>query len=184
MQADRIGRRIREIRGFNLTQAEFGRTLGVGQTQLSKYERSERADSGGASQTKSSLGQEHRLDTTGEDLLASRTTPTPKSVLVCIKGRQSRKPTPMDASSVVDGRSSLSSCRRWEWNCGKQEQVRSCDCVSAVAFGSCTTTAKYTCGRHTADVSAGYFSTETDAQGRPRAINATAYLARTEDSNS
>jgi transcriptional regulator with XRE-family HTH domain len=38
MQADRIGRRIREIRGFNLTQAEFGRILGVGQTQLSKYE--------------------------------------------------------------------------------------------------------------------------------------------------
>jgi DNA-binding transcriptional regulator YiaG len=33
-----IGRRIREIRGFNLTQAEFGRILGVGQTQLSKYE--------------------------------------------------------------------------------------------------------------------------------------------------
>ena len=38
MQADRIGRRIREIRGFNLTQVEFGRILGVGQTQLSKYE--------------------------------------------------------------------------------------------------------------------------------------------------
>jgi transcriptional regulator with XRE-family HTH domain len=33
-----IGRRIREIRGFELTQAEFGRILGVGQTQLSKYE--------------------------------------------------------------------------------------------------------------------------------------------------
>ena len=33
-----IGRRIREIRGFDLTQAEFGRILGVGQTQLSKYE--------------------------------------------------------------------------------------------------------------------------------------------------
>jgi transcriptional regulator with XRE-family HTH domain len=62
MQADRIGRRIREIRGFNLTQAEFGRILGVGQMQLSKYERSERADAGGASETKSSLGQEHRLD--------------------------------------------------------------------------------------------------------------------------
>jgi transcriptional regulator with XRE-family HTH domain len=61
MQADRIGRRIREIRGFNLTQAEFGRILGVGQMQLSKYERSERADAGGASETKSSLGQEHRL---------------------------------------------------------------------------------------------------------------------------
>jgi len=33
-----IGRRIREIRGFNLTQEEFGRMLGIGQTQLSKYE--------------------------------------------------------------------------------------------------------------------------------------------------
>ena len=33
-----IGRRIREIRGFDLTQAEFGRILGIGQTQLSKYE--------------------------------------------------------------------------------------------------------------------------------------------------
>ena len=70
MQADRIGRRIREIRGFNLTQPEFGRTLGVGQAQLSKYERSERAGSGGASETKSSLGHGHRLDTAGEDLLA------------------------------------------------------------------------------------------------------------------
>ena len=33
-----IGRRIREIRGFDLTQAEFGRIIGVAQTQLSKYE--------------------------------------------------------------------------------------------------------------------------------------------------
>jgi len=33
-----IGRRIREIRGFELTQAEFGRILGIAQTQLSKYE--------------------------------------------------------------------------------------------------------------------------------------------------
>jgi len=33
-----IGRRIREIRGFDLTQAEFGQTIGVAQTQLSKYE--------------------------------------------------------------------------------------------------------------------------------------------------
>lgn len=37
MQAGRIGRRIRDS-GFDLTQAEFGRILGVGQTQLSKYE--------------------------------------------------------------------------------------------------------------------------------------------------
>lgn len=34
-----IGRRIREIRGFELTQADFGRMLGIGQTQLSKYEK-------------------------------------------------------------------------------------------------------------------------------------------------
>ena len=33
-----VGRRIREIRGFDLTQSGFARTLGVGQTQLSKYE--------------------------------------------------------------------------------------------------------------------------------------------------
>lgn len=33
-----IGRRIREIRGFDLTQAEFGRVIGIGQKQLSKYE--------------------------------------------------------------------------------------------------------------------------------------------------
>jgi transcriptional regulator with XRE-family HTH domain len=34
-----IGRRIREVRGFDLTQAEFARQLGVSQSQLSKYER-------------------------------------------------------------------------------------------------------------------------------------------------
>jgi transcriptional regulator with XRE-family HTH domain len=33
-----IGRRIREIRGFDQKQAEFCRFLGIGQTQLSKYE--------------------------------------------------------------------------------------------------------------------------------------------------
>ena len=33
-----VGRRLREIRGFDLTQAEFGRMLGIGQTQLSRYE--------------------------------------------------------------------------------------------------------------------------------------------------
>ena len=38
-----IGERIREIRGFKLTQAEFGKILGVGQAQLSKYEKGENA---------------------------------------------------------------------------------------------------------------------------------------------
>jgi transcriptional regulator with XRE-family HTH domain len=33
-----IGRRIREIRGFDLTQTEFGEVLGISQTQLSDYE--------------------------------------------------------------------------------------------------------------------------------------------------
>jgi transcriptional regulator with XRE-family HTH domain len=33
-----IGRRIREIRGFEMTQEELGRILGIGQRQLSKYE--------------------------------------------------------------------------------------------------------------------------------------------------
>ena len=38
-----IGRRVREIRGFELTQAEFGKILGIGQTQLSKYEQGQSA---------------------------------------------------------------------------------------------------------------------------------------------
>jgi transcriptional regulator with XRE-family HTH domain len=38
-----IGRRIREIRGFELTQAELGKILGIGQAQLSKYEKGENA---------------------------------------------------------------------------------------------------------------------------------------------
>jgi transcriptional regulator with XRE-family HTH domain len=33
-----IGRRIREIRGFDLTQIEFCDVLGISQKQLSKYE--------------------------------------------------------------------------------------------------------------------------------------------------
>ncbi len=36
-----IGRRIREMRGFDVTQAQFAKKLGIGQTQLSKYERGE-----------------------------------------------------------------------------------------------------------------------------------------------
>jgi transcriptional regulator with XRE-family HTH domain len=38
-----IGRRIRQIRGFELTQAQFGKLIGVGQTQLSKYEKGQSA---------------------------------------------------------------------------------------------------------------------------------------------
>jgi transcriptional regulator with XRE-family HTH domain len=34
-----IGRRIREIRGFDLTQAQFAKRLGIGQQQLSNYEK-------------------------------------------------------------------------------------------------------------------------------------------------
>jgi len=33
-----IGKRIRQIRGFELTQAEFAAVLGITQGQLSKYE--------------------------------------------------------------------------------------------------------------------------------------------------
>jgi transcriptional regulator with XRE-family HTH domain len=33
-----VGRRIREIRGFDLTQAQFGKSLGVGQNSVSRYE--------------------------------------------------------------------------------------------------------------------------------------------------
>jgi len=34
-----VGRRLRELRGFDLTQEQFARELGVSQSQLSKYER-------------------------------------------------------------------------------------------------------------------------------------------------
>jgi transcriptional regulator with XRE-family HTH domain len=34
-----LGRRLRELRGFDLTQEEFARQLGISQSQLSKYER-------------------------------------------------------------------------------------------------------------------------------------------------
>lgn len=33
-----VGRRVREIRGFEVNQAEFARELGVSQGQLSRYE--------------------------------------------------------------------------------------------------------------------------------------------------
>jgi len=38
-----IGQRVREIRGFQLKQTEFAKILGIGQTQLSKYERGKSA---------------------------------------------------------------------------------------------------------------------------------------------
>jgi transcriptional regulator with XRE-family HTH domain len=38
-----IGRRIREIRGFDLTQVELAKALGITQAQLSKYERGKNA---------------------------------------------------------------------------------------------------------------------------------------------
>jgi transcriptional regulator with XRE-family HTH domain len=34
---------MREIRGFDLSQTEFGKILGVGQRQLSKYEKGQSA---------------------------------------------------------------------------------------------------------------------------------------------
>jgi len=34
-----LGRRLRELRGFDLTQEEFAQELGISQSQLSKYER-------------------------------------------------------------------------------------------------------------------------------------------------
>ena len=36
-----IGRRIRQLRGFDLNQGEFAKMLGISQAQLSKYERGE-----------------------------------------------------------------------------------------------------------------------------------------------
>ena len=34
-----LGRRLRELRGFELTQEELAKELGISQSQLSKYER-------------------------------------------------------------------------------------------------------------------------------------------------
>lgn len=34
-----IGRRMRQVRGFDVTQGDFARMLGISQSQLSKYER-------------------------------------------------------------------------------------------------------------------------------------------------
>ncbi len=34
-----VGRRLRELRGFDMNQAEFARELGVSQSQLSRYEK-------------------------------------------------------------------------------------------------------------------------------------------------
>jgi transcriptional regulator with XRE-family HTH domain len=38
-KANSLGRRIRQLRGFDITQADFARMVGVSQSQLSKYER-------------------------------------------------------------------------------------------------------------------------------------------------
>lgn len=34
-----VGRRIRQLRGFDLTQGEFARQVGISQSQLSRYEK-------------------------------------------------------------------------------------------------------------------------------------------------
>jgi transcriptional regulator with XRE-family HTH domain len=34
-----LGKRLRELRGFDLTQEQFAEELGISQSQLSKYER-------------------------------------------------------------------------------------------------------------------------------------------------
>ena len=34
-----VGRRLRELRGFDTNQADFAKRLGISQSQLSKYER-------------------------------------------------------------------------------------------------------------------------------------------------
>ena len=39
MSMKALGRRIRQVRGFEVTQEEFARKLGISQSQLSKYER-------------------------------------------------------------------------------------------------------------------------------------------------
>ena len=42
MDLDSFGRRIRELRGFNMTQAEFARRISVAQSYLSALERGEK----------------------------------------------------------------------------------------------------------------------------------------------
>jgi len=37
-----VGRRVRELRGFDVTQAEFARSLGISQGYLSAVERGEK----------------------------------------------------------------------------------------------------------------------------------------------
>ena len=39
MSMKALGRRIRQLRGFEVTQDEFAKKLGISQSQLSKYER-------------------------------------------------------------------------------------------------------------------------------------------------
>jgi transcriptional regulator with XRE-family HTH domain len=34
-----VGRRLRELRGFDINQAEFARQLGISQSQISRYEK-------------------------------------------------------------------------------------------------------------------------------------------------
>jgi transcriptional regulator with XRE-family HTH domain len=36
-----VGRRLRELRGFDMNQAEFARQVGISQSQLSRYEKGE-----------------------------------------------------------------------------------------------------------------------------------------------
>jgi len=38
-----IGRRLRQVRGFETSQTEFAQRLGISQSQLSKYERGQAA---------------------------------------------------------------------------------------------------------------------------------------------
>jgi len=38
-----IGRRLRQVRGFEISQIDFARRLGISQSQLSKYERGKAA---------------------------------------------------------------------------------------------------------------------------------------------
>ncbi len=64
-----MGRRIREVRGFDLTQVEFAKILGITEAQLSKYERGQSAPTLALSlKIKHFSGKEHRLDCDGRDM--------------------------------------------------------------------------------------------------------------------
>ena len=63
-----MGRRIRELRGFDMTQAEFGAALGISQNYVSMME-SGRVEIGGGDSAahRAEIREEYRVVLVGED---------------------------------------------------------------------------------------------------------------------